>query len=284
MAFDKEGFQTYLNTEEGKEWFDTFTASLGYKSKDEVKEAVEKENLRIDKKNKDLLSEKKILKETIENNKENVENSEKIEHLLTDLEIGLDESGKVVYTILEKALEGLRSSGAEKGDPEAIIQFERKLKKSQRDYDALDRDFKKRGVELEGLNVQLGERDTFIAKDRINREFESSLRIEKYSDYVIQNILPSLRDKAKAQLQFDEDTGERSAIVDDGGTISDWVKSWKDTDEGKALRLAPINTGGGSGGGGSGGSAKKWSEMSITERAELYSQDVEKYRRLKGGN
>jgi hypothetical protein len=69
--------------------------------------------------------------------------------------------------------------------------------------------------------------------------------------------------------------------VDDGSSIEEWVKVWKESDEGKALRLAPVNTGGGSKGGKRGVNTKPWSDMSLDERAKLFKENPEAYRKLK---
>ena len=64
-------------------------------------------------------------------------------------------------------------------------------------------------------------------------------------------------------------------------SLSDYIKEWAETPEGKASRTAPANSGGdGQGGAGSGG-GKKMVEMNGAERTALFKSNPEEFNRLK---
>jgi hypothetical protein len=89
---------------------------------------------------------------------------------------------------------------------------------------------------------------------------------------------------AKAILSSKLTVKDGQAVTEDGSTITDLVTGWSQTDEGKAFILASQNSGGGGQGSkGQGGNAagKKFSEMSLAERNEIYKNDISEYRRLR---
>lgn len=82
------------------------------------------------------------------------------------------------------------------------------------------------------------------------------------------NINKNLKAGAVAMLQSSATIIDGKAMIGDK-SLSDAVKEWAGTDEGKAFCLAPENSNGNAHGGKSSGSTlnKKWSEMSVTEKA-----------------
>lgn len=270
-GFDKAKFQEYLNTEEGTKWFSDFVGSLGYKS------ATAFEKLSAN--NQKLLDQNVKVKQQLESMSEPSESFGKIVDLLKTFDVGLDGDEEVGYDTVERVLLSMRDNASGSGDTE---QVQRDLAKALRDSEVLQRQIKKLTDEKQQAVESVGERDSVIANLLIDGAFESELRKAGYSDLVIPNILPALRSRSGAKVEKNDETGEYEAIVNDGGTIDEWVGVWKESDDGKALLPGGLNSGGGGhGGGGGGGSTKSWSEMSMSDKTELYKKNPELYRKLK---
>lgn len=269
--FNVEGFQEHLNTDEGKQWFDSFVKGLGFRS------ATEHEG--VANKNKELLGTIKKLKEGAIDTDEALSRIESFKDNLKELELGIDLDGNIDYDGIELLLS--RSKDNDNPQPE-VDELQRNLKKSQREFEKSSKMIASLTDQLAKSGQEVVKRESAIAKLLIDGEFKKVLAEAGYGKYVVPNILPSLRDKSKAEIVQNEDTGEFSAIVDDGGNIESWVDTWKETDEGKALRLAPLNSGGGSHGGANNVvTTKKWSDMTGKERTDLFNQNPALYRKLK---
>lgn len=278
MAFDKEGFQEYLNTEEGQSWFKGIAKTLGFLSQDEVDEA----KSGVAAKNSELLGKLKAAKEENVKLTERVESSKKIVELLDDFGIGVDDPDEPDYDSIEQALKKLKS-GQGDADPEKIEELNRQLKRAQRDLEQTKKEVTARDGRIEELSGSLSERESVISSLLIDSAFENELLKHGYGELIVPTILPALRAKSNAQIRKNEETGEYEAIVDDGRGISDWVNMWKDTDEGKALRPGKTNSGGGGrgSGNGAGGQTKPFKELTPTERVQLMRTNPDLYKRLK---
>jgi len=266
-----------IESDEGKQWFTTFVSSLGWKTPEEVETLKEG----VASKNQELIQKNKELKEQLESVSDVQESVQKLRDTFDDFEISaIDDSGKIDYDSIEKALAKAKDSGED--DPSKVDELQRQLKSSQRDFERLEKQLKAKDSQIEEVHGLHKKDQDAISSLLIDGAFRSSLLEPGYSSYVVSNILPALRAKSKAEIQFNEEKGEYEVFTDDGKDIKSWTEWWKDTDEGKALRLAPVNSGGGGRGSGNGsGTGKSFSEMTSTERINLYKENPELYRKLK---
>lgn len=268
-----EGVQEFLNSEGGKQWFKTVAPTLGFKTPEEIE--AEKEG--VARKNREVIQNNKKLKEKLDELESTGESYSKLKRILADYDV-VDDSDELDYDSVERTLSRLRREGD--GDPGQLDEYQRQLKRSQRDLDQLKKEIALRDSRLEESKSEIGERDNVISNLLIDGAFKSALAANGYSELIVRNILPALRATSKAEVQKDEETGDYKAVTDDGRSIEDWVKLWKDSDEGKALRFSSSNGGGGGrGSGGSSGVSKPFSEMSAAERMKLFKDNPELYRK-----
>lgn len=268
-----EGVQDFLNSDDGKRWFKTVAPTLGFKTPEEI----EAEKKGVANKNREVIQANKKLKERLEVLENTGESFSKLKRILADYDV-VDDSDELDYDSVERTLSRLRREGD--GDPGELDELQRQLKRSQRDFDQLKKELALRDSKIEEREAMIGERDNVISNLLIDGAFKSALAVNGYSELIVRNILPALRATSKAEVQKDEETGDYKAVTDDGRSIEDWVKIWKDTDEGKALRLSsPNGGGGGRGSGASSGVTKAFSEMSAAERMKLFKDNPELYRK-----
>jgi len=276
MAFELSEFEEFIKTDEGQKWFGTFRAGLGLKNANEVE--VEKEGVAA--KNRELLDEKKAVLKKLEDASVSLDDFKKVKDLFHEFDIEVDGEEGLDYTKVEEALGRLRQSGDD-GSPQELEETKRALRRSQRDFEGKSKEVTARDTRIAEQDDEIAKLKDDISKLLVDGAFTTALTKEGYGELIIPNILSALRAKSSAQIQYDEDKGEWKAITDDGRDIESWVKLWKETEDGKALRIAPTNTGGGAGGGGGPAPAKAWKDMSVQERAELFLRNEEAYRALK---
>lgn len=135
------------------------------------------------------------------------------------------------------------------------------------------------------------EREGKKAKDLEQKlsTYESQLHtliVDNKLDEVLDSVKvnPALKKAAKTMLSNQLTVKDGQAVTEDGVTLTELVKTWSETDEGKAFVLAAKNSGGGGQGSlGSDGNAtdKKFSEMNSDERTALYRSNPTEYRRLR---
>lgn len=274
-----EELKALLGDEEHSEEIKEFLHTLGFRTPDEVMA----ERKGVDSKNKELLREKKDIQEKIAKAESRVEELGKIVNVLHDNDIGVDDLENLNYDKIEESLIELKSKAISgQSVPADVDQLQRDLKKSQRELEKAKLEVKAKIEFITQQKAEIDERDLYISNTLIDEAIRSELLKHNYSPLVITSILPALRAESGAQVQYDEETGQRSAIVDDGGSISSWIELWKDSEAGKALCMAPVNTGGGARGGAGGKTKlKPWKEYTPQEKAELYQRDPEAYRRLR---
>jgi uncharacterized membrane-anchored protein YhcB (DUF1043 family) len=271
-----EQLKESLETDEGKTQFQQFVSGLGYKSPEEI----EREKEGIVSKNREVIENNKKLKQQIEEQEKKSSYFEKIKNLLSDYEVGVDEDGNLDYDGIEKALTKLKSTG--NADPSKIEEMQRQMKRAQRDVEQQKKEVTGRDARIQELQQQIEKDQSEIQRLLIDGAFKEALQTHNYNGFVVSNILPALRAKSNAQLQFNEEKGQYEAITDDGRSISDWINMWKDTEEGKALRMSPVNSGGGGKGSGSGsGGYKLFKDMTPQERLQLYKENPDLYRKMK---
>lgn len=116
--------------------------------------------------------------------------------------------------------------------------------------------------EMEKLTSQLSEKESALTNLLIDDGLSKAL------DGV--NINPTLKAGAEAMLRTQAKLTDGKAVIGDK-SLSDAVKEWAESDTGKAFCLAPENSGGNASGGSNNASTnyqgKKFSEMSIKEKA-----------------
>ena len=130
------------------------------------------------------------------------------------------------------------------------------------------------------INNLTGERDDL--KQKLNKNVvENQLKTELGQ----LNIVPTMRTATERlwrnDLTIDEDG---NPVTTDGKPLSDAIKEWAESEEGKHFIAAPAN-GGGSGGGGQGGSNTKDNPFTkeawnLTEQMRLQNQEPDKAKRL----
>ena len=277
---DAEAAKRFSETDEGKAWFKEHASSAGLMTPEEVETA----KTGVANKNAELIKKNKRLTDKNADLEDKGTSLGKLTKILADYDIPIDDDGELDYDSIEEALQRQRRAGDGDGDPGKLDELQRQTRKAQRDLEESERKLKAAGTTIEERDTTIGEKDSSIATLLIDGAFKTALAIHGYSELTIPYLLPSLRDKSKAEVQLDEETGEYRAITDDGSDIGDWVKSWKDSDEGKALRVSAQNAGGGgrgSSGGGKGGTWKPWGELSVTERTKLHTENVDLYHKIK---
>lgn len=133
--------------------------------------------------------------------------------------------------------------------------------------------------------------DTALGSHLIDGGLSSALN-GKLKEPVFLNAL-----KASLSKNFIVEKGQDGkpvavAVIEKDGkkekvTMDAYLEHWGATDEGKAYLLDSGGAGGGAkGSGGTGGTVtnKKWSEMSLKDRTELYQKDKAEYDRLSAEN
>ncbi len=265
----------FIETEDGGTWFKEAATALGYMTSDEVEE----DKKGVATKNQELITKNKKLQKSVEDSESTVESFVKLKGILKGHEIIVDVDAEIDYDTIDDALSRSRRDGGD-GNSGDLEELKRQVRKSQRDLDDADRKVTVLETSGEEKDTTIVERNSTISSLLIDGAFQTALIAESYSELTIPLIVKSLREKSKAEVQKDEETGEYKAVTDDGRSIPDWVKFWKDTDEGKALRPGAINTGGGGKGSGGkgGGTVKPWAEMTGAEKTQLHIDNPEVYR------
>ena len=154
---------------------------------------------------------------------------------------------------------------------EKAVELEKAKLKLERDFDRLNKSLKDRDSILEKKDMEIQSANSFISEIMINKEFKDSLITEGYDPRTVGLVIPGLIAKSKAQVVVD-DNGTRTVETDDGTkSIKEWVLWWKDTDEGKVLRGAPENSGGGALGSTGGGVANydHWKTLNASEKMKF---------------
>ena len=238
--FDKDKFQTYLSTDDGKKWFGSLVSAMGFKSQEAVDTEVKGLKANVEKWKGEIQEFKKLSEEF-----------GKLKGILAEYKIAVDEKGNLDYSGLEEFLHKAKNPGT----PDQVGELERSLRKAGRDLETRSKELETLQTKITAEAAKVAEREGFIARLMIDDEFRSALAKTGYTEHVIKTIIPHLKTVSKAAVQLNEENGDRKAVTDDGRAIPEWVSWWKDTDEGKALRLAEASHGGGAGGSGEDGEA-----------------------------
>lgn len=210
----------------------------------------------------ELLAKNKQLKEKLGGDTDPSKGVDVVSKFLTDLGVENVEQ-------LEDAVFKMKHPDAD----EKTREFEKETLKAKREQERMLNLLKEKDAAIESKHAELSSAEQYISKILINDAFKGELSAQGYDPIMLDAIIPGLIMKSKAQVMIN-DKGERVVETDDSGSIKEWVQYWKDTPEGKALRGAPENTGGGAAGG-SGGVAnfEAWLKLPAIEKQNFHEKD-----------
>lgn len=164
---------------------------------------------------------------------------------------------------------------------EAELELLRKFKSSSEKQAAEDAENWKKVEELSN-EAHAKEIEKLNVKGVANQELITTLLIDNgLSDQLDAiNINPALKAGAIAMLHSQCLITDGKAMIGDK-SLSEAVKTWSETDTGKAYTLAANNNGTGSNGGDNLGAKGKWSDYSTAELSEIRQNKPEQYEQLK---
>lgn len=240
MAITKEELQSFSATDEGR----AVLTEIGFIHGDQHKSIVDETTKGLAENKARLLAEKKQLEEKFKGILPKAEAVDKLSNILKSHEIVLDENGNFNFDTLEDLIVKGKNGGVS-GNTEAIQKELAEYKRKHRD---LDLDYKSKMSVFEQTGNELKEANEFISDMLIRGELQRELIKEGYQPIIIDSIIPSLINQSGATVEHDpENPKSRRAVTKEGDTIQKFVSLWKDSDVGKALRSASLNTGGGAG-------------------------------------
>ena len=263
------------------ETISTSLKPIGFIPEGSVSNLVDSQVAGLKTKNAELIAREKKLKDQVAELTAKGDDFDHFKNVLNDFGIPLDKDGKLDDNELEKFIESKSVDGGEAA--RNAVNLERTLRRVEREKKELERKITDFSSSLEERAKALSERDSYIESMLIDEALRSSLYKNGFEELQVAYLLPALKEKSKAVVEFDDTTGERKAVTDDGKAVGEWVDWFANTDEGKALKPAPKNHGGGSGGntGTKGLANKPFIEMTPAERGELFRTDPNKYRQLR---
>ena len=241
MTITKEQLAEFIASEESK----SILAEVGLLTMDDhTKRMGEEVKGLADSKTK-ILSEKKTLEEKFKGVQPKLEALDKLSRILESHEIVLDNNGAYDFNTLEDLIIKGKTGASQNAD---LTELTKKFQTAQREA----RDFKleKEQLAKQYLDTESGlkEANEFISDMLIRGELQKELIKEGYQPIIIDSIIPSLINQSGATVEIDpENSKSRRAVTKEGDTIQKFVSLWKDSDVGKALRSASLNTGGGAG-------------------------------------
>jgi len=132
-------------------------------------------------------------------------------------------------------------------DPQTVVDLEAQVDKLQGELQASQKSTKETGKSLETLQAQLKAETGFTQKLLI----DNGLTDELVKNGVAPQFLPAVKAMFAGQAQIVAEGDTRTARIGDK-SVSDFVKEWAVSDDGKHFVKAPENSGGGSQGSGNG--------------------------------
>lgn len=132
-------------------------------------------------------------------------------------------------------------------DPQTVIDLEAQVDKLQAELVTSQKSAKETGKSLETLQTQLKAETGFTQKLLI----DNGLTDELVKNGVAPQFLPAVKAMFAGQAQIVAEGDTRTAKIGDK-SVSDFVKEWAASDDGKHFVKAPENGGGGSQGSGNG--------------------------------
>lgn len=132
-------------------------------------------------------------------------------------------------------------------DPQTVVDLEAQIDKLQADLSVSQKSAKESVKTLETLQTQLKAETGFTQKLLI----DNGLTDELVKNGVAPQFLPAVKAMFAGQAQIVAEGDTRTAKIGDK-SVSDFVKEWAASDDGKHFVKAPENGGGGSHGSGNG--------------------------------
>ena len=132
-------------------------------------------------------------------------------------------------------------------DPQTVVDLEAQIDKLQADLSVSQKSAKESVKTLETLQGQLKAETGFTQKLLI----DNGLTDELVKNGVAPQFLPAVKAMFAGQAQIVAEGDTRTAKIGDK-SVSDFVKEWAASDDGKHFVKAPENSGGGSQGSGNG--------------------------------
>jgi hypothetical protein len=132
-------------------------------------------------------------------------------------------------------------------DPQTVVDLEAQIDKLQSDLAVSQKSAKESVKALETLQTQLKAETGFTQKLLI----DNGLTDELVKNGVAPQFLPAVKAMFAGQAQIVAEGDTRTAKIGDK-SVSDFVKEWAASDDGKHFVKAPENSGGGSQGSGNG--------------------------------
>jgi len=158
-------------------------------------------------------------------------------------------------------------------------------------------DVKVEKVKLEAALKKANDTLAATQKDTESKLAAKSLALQKLireeglvkaltSEKVKPEFLPAVAALLREKVEVDEEKFE--AFVTENGTrktLTEFVKNWSASDEGKNFIGAPLSVGGGAlGAGKDGGNGKAWKDMSLDEKTTLFRTQPDLAKRLQAGS
>lgn len=237
----KDELMQFFGTDEGK----TVMSEIGLINQDQFKVLLDTETKGLADNKAKLLSEMKTKDEKYKALSPKLEAFDRLSKILEGHEIVLDNNGQYDFNLLEDLVIKGKTGAAQNSD---LTELTKKFQTAQRE--ARDTKLEKDTIAKQFLEVESGlkEANEFISDMLIRGELQRELIKEGYQPIIIDSIIPSLINQSGATVEIDaENPKSRRAVTKEGDTIQKYVSLWKDSDVGKALRSASLNTGGGAG-------------------------------------
>ena len=195
---------------------------------------------------------------------------------------------KAVKDAIEEETKGLKAKNDE---------LLAKLKKATKDAQIDPAEHQALQAELDQAKTQIAELQK-VAKTATTEAEKAKKALEGESGFVSKLLIdngltealiktgvkPEMSKAVKAllsgQVQIKVDGDKREAVIGDK-SLNDFVGEWAKSDEGKHFVAAPANNGGGATGAGTQTQTKKkWSEMTLDERSEIFRTNPEQAKAL----
>lgn len=179
---------------------------------------------------------------------------------------------------LEQKLRNSKTSASENESAQEKLTMleagiERERLESKENYQgALTLKEKEYQTNLEKITNDSSGKDTLIHKLLVDNGLSAELM--KY------DVNKDLMGRIQKGLSSEATIVDGKAMFGDQ-SLSDYIKEWSETPEGKASRTAPANSGGDGLGGTGKGEAKKMTDMNGAERTALFRENPQEFNRLK---
>jgi len=169
----------------------------------------------------------------------------------------------------------MRRQAGEGGKPAELVDMQLALQKLETERDFLKSDLQKHKAQFESIQTAY------------NKEKIQSALSKEFSGLGVSDEYKSVLVKANA-LNADVTTDESGNPIVYMNTqsgklpVTEWAKSWGESQEAKAFIKAQVSSGGGAQGAGGKYAGKSFADMTLSERTELAKSDPGLYKEMKG--